>query len=101
MNKFRKKPVEIEAMQWDGTAEGTTQIIDWILSYGGTARYWCSDPRRCAETGGDSPHAIFIETLEGLITVGLLDQVIKGVKNEFYPCKPDIFEATYEPVEDE
>ncbi|BDZ40801.1 hypothetical protein GCM10025865_01000 [Paraoerskovia sediminicola] len=68
--KFRKKPVIIEAMQWDGTPEGATPIINWIL-----------------ETGERSAMRA---------TPG--DWIIRGVQGEFYPCKPDIFEATYEVV---
>lgn len=98
MPTFRKKPVEIEARQWDGTAAGATGIIDWILSAGATASYACADPDRCAEFGGDSPHNIRIATLEGSITASLNDYVIKGVQGEFYPCKLDIFAATYEAV---
>lgn len=94
--RYRKKPVAVEAMQWDGTASGATPIIDWILACGGTASYMCSDPNRCAENDRDTPHSIAIETLEGTMCGGLHDWIIKGVKGEFYPCKPDIFEATYE-----
>lgn len=96
--RFRKKPVEIEAMQWDGTAEGATPVIDWILQNGGTADYRCSDPKRCAVNDGDCPHWIAIRTLEGTMNTSLRDWVIRGVQGEFYPCKPDIFAATYEPV---
>lgn len=97
--KYRKKPVEIDAMQWDGTADGATPIIDWIISSGETATYTCSSPDRCAENDGDTPHSISIRTLEGTMRAGLGDWVIRGVKGEFYPCKPDIFAATYEKAE--
>jgi hypothetical protein len=103
MPKFRKKPVEIEAMQWDGTADGATQIIEWIHSYGSTATYTCSDPDRCAETNGDTPHAISIRTLEGTMRADLGDWIIREPfptdDRKFYPCKPDIFAATYERVD--
>lgn len=98
MPKFRKLPVEIEARQWDGTAESAGSIINWILSAGATARYICSDSDRCVSTNGDTPHVIQIVTLEGTMEANLKDYIIKGVKEEFYPCKPDIFEATYEEV---
>lgn len=52
MSLYRKLPVEIDANQWDGTAEGATLIIDWILANGATATYRCSDPDRCAKFGG-------------------------------------------------
>lgn len=98
MPKFRKTPVVIEARQWDGTAMGATGIIDWILSSGQTATYRCANPDRCAEHGGDSPHAIIISTLEGDMAGGLSWWFIKGVQGEFYPCRDDIFAATYEAV---
>lgn len=100
MSKFRKKPVVIEAHQWDGTAAGATPIIDWILSAEGTARYTCSDPDRCAEHNGDTPHYLSIDTLEGTMVAHLGYWVIRGVAGEFYPCKPDIFDQSYEPVDE-
>lgn len=98
MPRFRKRPIEIEARQWDGTADGATSVINWVLRGGGTATYSCSDPGRCAETEGDTPHAIEIRTLEGTMRAGLDDWIIKGVHGEFYPCRDDIFRATYEAV---
>ena len=100
MSKFRKKPVVIEARQWDGTAGGASPIIDWILTHEETARYVCSDPDRCAEHNGDTPHYIDIVTLEGTMRADLNDWIIQGVAGEFYPCKPDIFEMTYEAVDE-
>lgn len=89
--KFRKKPVEIEAMQWDGTASGATPIINWILSGRGTARFH-SDVWTIQHCGP----AIAIDTLEGSIWSSPGDWIIRGIAGEFYPCKPDIFAATYE-----
>lgn len=100
MPKYRKKPVEIEAEQWDGTATDATRIIDWVIAGGGTATYACSDPDRCAEKDGDTPHHIAIRTLEGTMNAGLGDWIIRGVQGEFYPCRGDIFETTYELVTD-
>lgn len=96
MPKYRKKPVEIEAVQWNGTAAGATRVIEWVLARGGTATYVCSDPVRCSEHNGDTPHSIKIRTLEGDMTAALGDWIIRGIQGEFYPCKPDIFAATYE-----
>lgn len=101
MPTFRKRPVEVEAFRWDGTAAGATPIIDWVLSGGGTATLRCSDPTRCAETDGDTPHGIDIRTLEGTMCAGLGDWIIKGVQGEFYPCKDAIFRETYELVDRE
>lgn len=98
MARYRKKPVEIEAVRWDGTAETATSIVNWMVTHNGTARYTCSNPDRCAEHDGDTPHHIAIDTLEGTMRADLGDWIIRGIKGEFYPCKPDIFEATYEAV---
>ncbi len=97
VQKYRKKPVEIEAMQWDGTAAGATPIIDWALSNGGSVTYRCDGPGGCPGTEGS--HYLVIETLEGSMLASPGDFIIRGVANEFYPCKPDIFAATYERVQ--
>jgi len=78
--KFRKKPVVIEAINFDGSNynECKTFIGD---NFDNTLNY---------------PN---IKTLEGVMRVNEGDWIIKGVKGEFYPCKPDIFEMTYEPVD--
>lgn len=96
---YRKKPVHVKAMQWDGTAEGATPIINWILENGGNASYQCSNLARCAEHDGDTPHWIAIRTLEGTMYATLHDHVIQGVQGEFYPCRNDIFQKTYDAVE--
>lgn len=83
--KFRKKPVIIEAMQWDGTNG------DSIMKWGGGFRKIEYDLK---------PKILRIITLEGTMEANLGDWIIKGIKGELYPCKPDIFEATYEPVEE-
>lgn len=84
-DRYRKKPVVIEAMQFDGTLEGATRVVVWA---GGNLV--ASEERGVA--------SIEIPTLEGTLTASSGDWVIRGVKGELYPCKPDIFEATYEPV---
>jgi hypothetical protein len=90
LRKFRKKPVEVDAMRWNGTPHAATPIIDWILNNGGTARWH-------EHEDGRSTH-IAIDTLEGVMSADIGDWIIRGVKGEFYPCKPDIFEATYDPL---
>jgi hypothetical protein len=90
---YRKKPVTLEAMQWDGTARGATTIVDWILSHDGIARYWSAE-----DTGTTA--RIDIEALEGTITAFRGNYVIHDVAGEFYLCKPDIFAAIYEEVTD-
>lgn len=97
VEKYRKKPVEIEAVQWDGTAAGATPVIDWILSHGGNARY-----RDCPPTLHDIACRcdIAIDTLEGRMTASPGDWVIRGVQGEFYPIKDAILRETYEPATD-
>lgn len=80
MPMFRKKPVVIEAVQFDGTFASVESMQ--IPS--------------CSQDLGS--HTLEIETLEGVMTAQSGDWIIKGVKGEFYPCKPDIFAATYEPA---
>jgi len=87
VGKYRKKPVVIEAERL--TFENQGAVKEWC---GGAT--WSRPPMR-AVTG------VAIETLEGTMCAEFGDWVIKGVKGEFYPCKPDIFEATYNPVETE
>jgi len=84
VRKYRKKPVEIEAVHYaPETSEDIEQIADW-----------------CGGIVSDQKY-IEIPTLEGTMRVEPGDYIIKGVNGEFYPCKPDIFEKTYEPVEPE
>lgn len=80
--KFRKKPVVIEAVQWNCDIESEAAIQKMGLT--------------CKGMGTLSNH-LFIPTLEGEHQANIGDWIIKGVKGEFYPCKPDIFEMTYEP----
>lgn len=87
---YRKKPVVIEALHWDGRASAATVVIDWMLANGGTARY-----RDDRSPGGLN---LSIDTIEGTMAASPGDWIIKGVKGEFYPCRADIFEATYERV---
>ena len=81
--RFRKKPVEVEAMYFNNSAAGRRIAT------------WCNGVAVKASTG-NTVIEIRIETLEGTMRADLGDWIIKGVKGEFYPCKPDIFEATYE-----
>lgn len=87
MPRYRKKPVEIEAVQYDGN--NAQSIAAWIDDASG--RFTPAYTR-----GGE----LTIQTLEGDMRVSLGDYVIKGVKGEFYPCRSDIFAATYDQVEE-
>lgn len=92
--KYRKKPVMVEAMQWDGTAEGATPILDWVLDSGGTANYRCDSPDGCPGTAGT--HYLAVGTLEGNMLANAGDYIVRGTQGNFYPRKPDVFAATYE-----
>lgn len=93
MAKFRKKPVEVNAYQFKGGVENDRFAFErWVFNHGGKTSNWFFD--------GTEYVSFAIVTLEGAMTVSKGDWVIKGVKGEFYPCKPDIFEATYDLVED-
>ena len=82
--KYRKKPIIIEAVQFDGTDES----VDWLL------------PQLISGEIGRTTNKLYIQTPEGIMTANVGDYIIKGVNGEFYPCSPDIFEKTYEPIEE-
>lgn len=81
MPRYRKRPVVIDAVQFTGT--NLAEITEFI---------------------GEEPptrhHGLMIVTLEGELFASPGDWIIRGVQGEFYPCKPEIFDATYEPVYD-
>lgn len=82
--KFRKKPVEIEAQRF------TVNCQEALAS-------WCGG-QLWGETLKAHQKVILIPTLEGQMTANVGDWIIKGVKGEFYPCKAEIFDMTYEAV---
>jgi hypothetical protein len=95
--KFRKKPVVIEAMQFDGTHESACLIDGWSVGQvQAQFDYVYAGPNVSAKFNGH----IVVHTLEGDMVGNAEDWVIQGVKGEFYPCKPNIFQASYESVED-
>lgn len=100
MQRYRAKPVEVEAVQWDGTAVGATPIIDWVLDSGGNATYACTgDPETGAFNclGKESNHVIAIKTIDGnTANVQAGWWVLRGTQGEFYPCRDDAFGAKYE-----
>lgn len=100
--RYRKRPVEIDAERWDGSAAGAGPIIDWALTHGGTIRYHDDVIDHGHDTQpGDLPERdvfLAVDTLEGVMKARAGDWIIRGVRGEFYPCKPDIFAATYEGV---
>lgn len=85
--RFRKRPIVIEAMRWTGDNFGA--VVDFLgEDFAGADR-------------GPAFDEVAIATLEGPITASLGDWIIRGVAGEFYPIKDDIFRATYEAVSDE
>lgn len=92
--KFRKKPVVIEAVQFQGFSGDNGQVKlserpNWLTSQFGRDVLFFGEL-----------NTLTIRTLEGDMKANVGDYIIKGVNGEFYPCKPDIFEKTYEPVEE-
>lgn len=85
--KYRKKPVIIEAIQWTG--KNKKEIKEFV---GSMAEF------EIAELKDNKLYYLFINTLEGRMEASEGDYIIKGVNGEFYPCKPDIFDKTYEKV---
>lgn len=86
MKNYRKKPIEIQAIQWDGSEEMAVKIasnddFEGMIDFSS------------GEFGG-----FYIDTLEGRMHVSPNDYVIRGIKGEYYPCKADIFELTYEQI---
>lgn len=86
--RFRKKPVVIEAVQFNEQFWG--DLDKWLTD---------SDAKHMFVVSPDRM-SLHIETLEGTMVAYPGDWIIKGVQGEFYPCKPDIFEQTYEVVDD-
>jgi len=81
--KYRKLPVEIDAIRWNGTNKNE---IDLFTQH---SAIW---------TDGGQGYYLHIPTLEGSLLASIGDYIIKGIQGEFYPCKPDIFKQTYESV---
>lgn len=91
MAKYRKKPVVIDAFRWTGGPD-QTEDPEWIVE--------AIKDGKVTVTNYVSTQ-MHIETLEGVMTAKLGDYVIRGISGEIYPCKPDIFEKTYELADDE
>lgn len=92
MAKFRKKPVIIEAVE----------VSDLVAEFFQRQALWPAWAREAFDNGTlqVGEHSVQIKTLEGEMVGERADWIIRGVKGELYPCKPDIFAATYDPVED-
>lgn len=102
MPNFRKKPVVIEAHRWfkngDHPDDGDSKREGALVRY--YRHPYDSGSRKCQHCGCKMHDHGWIDTLEGGHNVCPGDWIFKGVDGEFYPCKPDIFEKTYEPVEE-
>lgn len=88
MAKYRKKPVVVDAIRWDPYTMFLKDVIDF---FGGLNAVGAKSIRK-------HRNDLIITTLEGEMTAGPGYYIIKGVQGELYPCKPDIFEATYEQI---
>lgn len=91
---YESLPVQIQAVQWDGTAEHAVGIVDWIHQHGRNASYSC-DPVTKPCSGTDKNHVLIIRTLEGNMAAEPGAWIIKGTEDEFYPCKDSVFQRKY------
>ena len=92
MGRYRKRPVVIDAFQWGG---GGSNWPHWLTE----ARPLWSEEQWVPEANATLIAKMMIPTLEGVMTAYPGDWIIRGIKGEVYPCKPDIFAATYEVAE--
>lgn len=88
--KYRKKPIVIEAVQFLNNDSSISECLKFLFNDTPTQYYIDLIKKQ---------EYLFIETLEGPIKASFGDYIIKGIHGEFYPCKPDIFEKTYENIE--
>lgn len=93
--KYRKKPMEVEAYQYTGHFRQIRQTPEWIVDAikAGILHF--------NRVSFESQPELFLDTLEGTHRVRIGDYIVKGVRGELYNCKPDIFELTYEKIENE
>ncbi|MEG0260548.1 MAG: hypothetical protein RR651_11810 [Lysinibacillus sp.] len=97
MPKYRKKPVVIDAIQFTNDTETIIRVVEWVEDLDMSTSMIGMN----ATVINIREHGYFIDTLEGKMKVDFNDYVIKGIAGEFYPCKPEIFEQTYEKVDTE
>ena len=93
MKQFRKKPVIITAIQWNAELRNFDEVMNFMQEFHGNKLNYENTEELAYKS-----KKIQIKTLEGVMTASNLDWIIKGVNGEFYPCKPEIFEKTYEKV---
>lgn len=95
--KYRKKPIIVEAFKYDGdliSSDGKYYVPQWAAEAFETGVLHYPIP----ESPMHPPCELYVKTLEGDMHVSVGDYVIRGVNGELYPCKPDVFEKTYELV---
>ena len=100
MEKYIKKQVVVEAIQWDGTLEKALEIsqidgLNSIIEYYSTKTVIIGESTSNSVNTSEEIKSFKIKTLEGDMNVSKGDYIIKGIKGEFYPCKEDIFKKTY------
>ena len=86
MKTYVKKPVKIEAVQWDGLTDTAERIAQWSTG-------------KVVRDRGGNEDTLVVDTLEGRMTAVQSDWIIRGVEGEFYPCKNAIFQKTYDAAE--
>lgn len=99
---YQRKPVQVEAMWFDGSVQSATSIIDWVLaSSRDTSASWrCRDPEGCGGRSGDLDHDLTIQTPRSSVTVGPGLFVLQQPDGEFHPCEARMFHQNYSLVED-
>ena len=95
MGKYRKRPVVIEAVQLLNSKDSIVEVVAFIHGEAAIGTEWL---KSAAYADVAFQKGIGIKTLEGTMKASFGDWIIKGVSGEFYPCKPDIFEKTYESI---
>ena len=102
MSKWRKKPVVIDAIKWSGMEKDLPEVLRFIQDGHKDFSHLPEGNYKIAGVGHTPGSGeLTIPTLEGDHIASPGDWIIGGIKGEFYPCKPDIFEMTYEPVDNE
>lgn len=95
--KYRKIPVVVDAIQWTG--ENQREMFDFLTNYEKADDYMSASGEHFIIDHNAVKGGLVIKTLEGEHIASIGDYIIRGVAGEFYPCKPEIFEKTYERAE--
>lgn len=101
--KFKTKPVEIEALQRTGQDNRDVSLVQWLTENNARYRYECVELvgiHQVCSGGGSEAHDLIIQTLEGPMKCPVGWWIIRGLKGEFYPCDPEVFALKYEEITD-